>query len=107
MVLVGQIADRNEPDRPVAGVPVLLVRGRHVAARTVSNALGEFHFEYDPKEGLHLQIPLEGDKKIELPVPWFREARRRVTRITDTALGGEIPSAIRSAGRATVKIRKS
>ena len=69
MVLVGQIADRKKPGKRMADLPVLLVSGRRVAARGVSNEMGEFHLEYDPRQRLRLRIPVAGRKHIEIPLP--------------------------------------
>lgn len=68
MVLVGQITDRKAPGRRLSEMPVMLISGRRVAAHGVSNEWGEFHFEYDPKKRLRLQVPLEGGKRIEIPL---------------------------------------
>jgi hypothetical protein len=73
LVLVGQIADRRKPARPLADVPVLLLSGRQVAARTLSNELGEFHLECEPAKRLSLQVWVSGDRRIEVPVRRVRE----------------------------------
>jgi hypothetical protein len=69
MVLVGQIADRKKPGSRMSEVPVLLMSGKQVAARGLSNDLGEFHLEYDPQERLHLQIPVARGKQINIQLP--------------------------------------
>lgn len=69
MVVVGQIADRRRPGRWVADMPVVLVSGKEVAARGLSNEFGEFHLEYVPKDDLQLQIAVEADKRIEVSLP--------------------------------------
>src|SRR5713101_2619770 len=43
VALVGQIKNRKEPSKHLGDVPVLLVSGRKLLARTMSNSLGEFH----------------------------------------------------------------
>jgi hypothetical protein len=74
LVMVGQIANRRNPARRLGGLPVLLLSGRQVAARTLSNELGEFHLECDPGKRLSLQVWVSGDRKIEIPVRRGREA---------------------------------
>ena len=69
MVLVGQIADRDDPDVSLAHVPVLLMNGDQVTARGESNAFGEFHLEYQPDPDLTLHIPLASGKRIEAALP--------------------------------------
>jgi len=49
VVLVGQITNQKEPDRPMPDVAVILVSGKEVVARAVSNEFGEFLFAYEPK----------------------------------------------------------
>jgi hypothetical protein len=69
MVLVGQIASRKDPGRPLAELPVVLKAGRKVAARGVANSLGEFHLEFVPTAGLRLEIPVESGRTIEVELP--------------------------------------
>ena len=69
MVVVGQIADRRQPGKWVADMPVVLMSGREVAARGLSNEFGEFHLEYVPRDDLQLQIAVEADKRIEVSLP--------------------------------------
>lgn len=69
MVLVGQIASRKDPGKPLAELPVVLKAGRKVAARGVANSLGEFHLEFEPRDGLRLQIPVESGRTIEVELP--------------------------------------
>ena len=74
LVMVGQIADRRNHASPLRDLPVLLLCGRDVAARTLSNELGEFHLECELRKGLSLQIWVSGDRSIEVPVRRVREA---------------------------------
>lgn len=66
--LVGQIAHRKEPTKPVAGVPVFLMASGKTVARTVSNQFGEFHMDCQPQEGLQLHVPVvhDGGRRIEV-----------------------------------------
>ena len=69
LMLVGQVASRRRPDEPL-GYQSLVVVGDDAAQTSVrSNELGEFVLEFDPFEHLRLKIPLEGGKRIELPLP--------------------------------------
>ena len=74
LILVGQIANRREPGVDMSGRPVLLLCGREVAARTLSNDLGEFHLESEPRRRMRLQVWVGGDRKIEIPVSRFTRA---------------------------------
>lgn len=73
MVLVGQIADRDAPSRSLGDVTVTLQRGDDVAASVASNELGEFYLEYDARQRVRLQIPVEGQRSIEVPLPRFED----------------------------------
>jgi hypothetical protein len=71
LVVVGQLADREHPQRPLSDLPVLLLSGRDVAARTLSNELGEFHLECEPRQRMRLQVWIGGARRIEVPVRSF------------------------------------
>ncbi len=68
MVLVGQIADRREPGKWLADTPVSLKSDEGIAAQSVSNRFGEFHLEYAPQEDLQLEIVVDADSTIEVPL---------------------------------------
>lgn len=57
--LVGQIADREQPTTNLGDVPVFLMSGKAVIARTLSNRFGEFQMEYEPGRRLRLLLPVE------------------------------------------------
>ena len=57
--LVGQIADREQPTTDLGDVPVLLMSGKAVIARTLSNRFGEFQMEYEPARHLWLYVTVE------------------------------------------------
>jgi hypothetical protein len=57
--LVGQVADREQREPSLGEVPVLLMSGKAVIARTVSNMFGEFQMEYEPAQHLHLHVRVE------------------------------------------------
>lgn len=80
--LVGQIASQN--DTPPANLPVFLVSGKEIVARTLTNAFGEFQIEYEPRQ--HMRLYLQPDqsqmKHIEVPLGRLsgKEARHRPKR---------------------------
>jgi hypothetical protein len=57
--LVGQIADREQPTANLGDVPVLLMSGKAVVARALSNRFGEFQMEYEPARRVWLDVPVE------------------------------------------------
>ncbi len=59
VTLVGQIANRKQPESRLADAPVLLMSGNVVVALAFSNELGEFQMEYEPTRHLRLYVPLE------------------------------------------------
>lgn len=83
--LVGQIANQKAPSKPMVDLLILLVAGKQIVGRAVSNAFGEFQMEYEPKRGLRLWVPVEGgEKRIEVALnglatdrPNEQEAQRR------------------------------
>jgi hypothetical protein len=67
--LVGQVSNRQRPHHSLAGVPLVLMSGTELLARTLTNQYGEFQLEYEPRNclSLHLsseqnwiQVPLAG-----------------------------------------------
>jgi hypothetical protein len=65
--LVGQVANRRLPEPPLAHLPVMVTSGKRIVARCMSNEFGEFQVEYEPREGLELQIPLpDSGRRIRL-----------------------------------------
>jgi hypothetical protein len=66
--LVGQLADRQDPLKPISHVPVYLVAGDRLLGQTVSNRLGEFQVSYQPERDMTLCVPIQQDKLIEIPV---------------------------------------
>ncbi len=59
VVLVGQIANRTQPDEKLSDVPVVLMADREILARTKSNEFGEFQVEYPPRKSLQLFVPVK------------------------------------------------
>ncbi len=77
VALAGQLVDRREPDRPMAGLLVCVLRGKKIAASTASNAFGEFQLEYMPGQPLRLYVLASGDLTHSVSVSLSRIAKRR------------------------------
>ncbi len=56
VTLVGQVANERKPTHPPADLPVFLMSGKRIVARTFSNAYGEFQLNYQPARNLRLYI---------------------------------------------------
>ena len=67
-VVVGQLADRDDPLKPLAGLPVFLVSEESLLASTVSNRQGEFQVRYDTENPVSLCLSVDNDRLIEVPV---------------------------------------
>ena len=68
VVVVGQLADRDDPLKPLAGLPVFLALEEALLARTVSNRQGEFQVRYESENPVSLCLSLDSDRLIEVPV---------------------------------------
>ncbi len=68
--LVGQIASQENPEKPLADLPVFLVSGKEIIAHTLSNAFGEFQIEYEPRRRLRLYLEAcqFGRRGIDVPL---------------------------------------
>jgi hypothetical protein len=78
VVLVGQIANRMEPRKKMASVPIVLMSGKQVLGRAVSNRLGEFQIEYQPQKSLSLHVPVQqAGTKIEVPLKDLFDSGRK------------------------------
>jgi hypothetical protein len=78
VVLVGQIANRTQPEQRVSRVPVILLSGKEVVGRTVSNGSGEFQIECQAKKSLRMCVPLQqARKRIEIPLKNFFDAGKK------------------------------
>jgi hypothetical protein len=70
--IIGQMTDREVPDRPMVGAPVLLVSKKRIIAHGVSNVSGEFCLDYQPEPKLRLLVGVDQNRKrIELPLGTF------------------------------------
>jgi len=56
VTLVGQLLDRQQPERSLTDVSVQLVRGRTQVSRAQCNQFGEFQLEYEPQGRLRLSV---------------------------------------------------
>ncbi len=67
VILVGQVANRTQPRQGMANVPIMLMSGKEVLGRALSNSFGEFQMEYRPKKSLRLYVPVRAaGKQIEV-----------------------------------------
>ncbi len=67
-VVVGQLADSQDPLKPLAGLPIFLLSGETILARTVSNRQGEFRVQYATADSVSLCLALVGGRLIEIPM---------------------------------------
>jgi hypothetical protein len=67
-VLVGQLADLNDPLRPVPPSRVLLLSEGKVLVSTDTNRLGEFQMTLEPRRAMRLCLPLPGERLVEVPI---------------------------------------
>jgi hypothetical protein len=72
--VVGQIANRRNPERSVAHVPVVLMSDEEVVARAVSNEFGEFQLGYAPAKHLRLHVPVSDSASIEVALNRLRSS---------------------------------
>ena len=76
VTLVGQIQHGKQPGKRLEGVPILLVSGKQILGRAVSNSLGEFQMEYAPAKRLRLYVPMRwAGKRIKLPLNYYAGER--------------------------------
>jgi hypothetical protein len=69
VMLVGQVANKKNPEFSVAKLPVLILSGQKVITQTASNEFGEFSLEYIPRPNLRLCVPLtEAGVRLEVPL---------------------------------------
>ena len=69
VTLVGQLADRVQPETSTAEIPVWLMRRESLLHSTVCNQFGEFQLAYEPAASLFLFVPLpEAGKRLEIPL---------------------------------------
>ncbi len=66
--VVGQILRHPGDSTAAALLPVVLSRGKTPMVRTITNQLGEFHFEFDATKNHQLSILVEEDASISVPL---------------------------------------
>jgi hypothetical protein len=70
--IMGQMTDRETPDRAMTGKPVLLVSGQRVVAHCISNKFGEFSLNCNPQRQLRLLVGTDEHRnRIEVPLDPF------------------------------------
>lgn len=75
VTLVGQVTDREDPDRHLTEAPVLLMARKDVVAHAVCNSFGEFQMEYPPTQYLRLCIAVDQTgRSIELRLSQLKTA---------------------------------
>jgi hypothetical protein len=67
VTLVGQILDRQRPERSMSDVSVQLVRGRTEIGRGACNRFGEFQVDFEPDGRLRLYV-MEGSRSRRIGV---------------------------------------
>jgi hypothetical protein len=70
--IIGQMTDRDAPDRPLNGKPVLLVSGERVVSHSISNKFGEFFLRCNAEPELRLVVGVDQHRnRIEVPLAAF------------------------------------
>lgn len=67
-IVVGQLADRDDPLKPLAGLAVFLMSEESCLAQTISNRQGEFRLQCEMEDSVSVCVALEGDRLIEVAV---------------------------------------
>jgi hypothetical protein len=78
LMLVGQIAKREDQRQPLADSLVMLFSGSHQVAQCRTNSFGEFQFDYVPQPDLHLRVPLP-DRGEEIQVTLGDKSPKRTS----------------------------
>jgi hypothetical protein len=75
IVLIGQVLNSADPEDRLSQIPVALLKGKKVLAKSVTSQFGEFQIECDIEGALLLKVSLPGTKEISLPLvdPSFSE----------------------------------
>lgn len=66
--IVGQVEAAASTGPSAAGLPVVLTTGKHVLARTDTNAFGEFALSCDPAPRLRLRVAVDGARQVSVPL---------------------------------------
>jgi hypothetical protein len=88
--LVGQVANSEDPLRPVAHVPITVSSGNAIVARATTNDFGEFQLDYERQPELCLRVPLDTrGPTLEVPLGSLDES-------LDTGRHGRRPVAMKT-----------
>jgi hypothetical protein len=68
ILMAGQIADANRPDRPLQEVEVTIGDGATELTAVVANEFGEFQCEFDTRRDLTLLVSVKGRNQISVPL---------------------------------------
>lgn len=66
--VVGQLADRQDPLKPLSGLRIFLVSEESFVAQTISNRQGEFRLQYTAETPVTLCLSPDDKSLIEVPV---------------------------------------
>ena len=70
--IIGQMTDRDAPERPMNGKPVLLVSGERVVSHSISNKFGEFFLRCNSEPELRLVVGVDQHRnRVEVPLTAF------------------------------------
>ena len=67
--LVGQIVDSANPDRPMEGMPVVLLGQKGPIALAMTNEFGEFHVDFDFESNVTVEFQTSKDQWVTLVSP--------------------------------------
>jgi hypothetical protein len=69
VILVGQVANQEQPLLQLARLPVLVMAGKKIISETASNEFGEFTLEFPPRENLRLCVQVtQAGFQLEVPL---------------------------------------
>ena len=66
VLLVGQILNSSAPENAPVAVPVTLLKGRKVLAKSATNTFGEFQMSCGLEPGLQLTVRLPGEEMLRI-----------------------------------------
>ena len=64
--LIGQVLNSEDPDAPTGGMEVALLDGGDLLNKTVTNASGEFHFDYTTSNDIKILIHARSTRLIRI-----------------------------------------
>ncbi|MFZ0214230.1 MAG: hypothetical protein WAL55_16105 [Candidatus Acidiferrales bacterium] len=99
--LVGQVLNSAKSAETAFQVPVMLLRGRKVLAKSLTNEFGEFHLECDLAGRLELQLVLPRGMAIKIPL--IEPSIGAVTGNLEDADSGDVSRALSRTAKRTRK----